>query len=1374
MAKYVSTTSDKFDALQIRIASPEEILKWSKGEVKKPETLNYRTFKPERDGLFCEKIFGPTKDWECGCGKYKKVKHRGIVCDKCGVEITEAKVRRERMGCIRLAAPVAHIWFFKNNPSCIGNLLDLPIRSLERVIYYESYIVIDPTTTKLEKLQLLTEDEYAEAIEEFGHGSFKVKMGAEAIKILLEEIDLDALSAELRNKFSTSTSAQARAKAIKRLQIVEAFRKSGNQPSWMILDVIPVLSPDLRPLVPLDGGRYATSDLNDLYRRVLNRNNRLKKIMEIRTPEIIVRNEKRMLQEAVDALFDNGRHGRPVMSTNQRPLKSLSDFIKGKQGRFRQNLLGKRVDYSGRSVIVVGPELKLYQCGLPKRMALTLFEPFVINRLKEKGISATIKNAKKMIQQGRPEVWDAIEEVIKDHPVLLNRAPTLHRLGIQSFQPILIEGNAIRVHPLVCRAYNADFDGDQMAVHVPLTPPAQLEAHLLMMGSSNIFSPSDGSPIVTPSQDIVLGIAWLSRCRPGAKGEWKEEWQTKDGKGVLEPGKVFPDKESVLMAYHFGHVDIHARIKIYTNGKIIDTTVGRVILWDGLLPEIQLEEVNRDHDQSSIGQVIANCYKKFGHRKTVELLDCLKNIGFKYATKAGLSIAVDDMTVPPEKEKILVRARKQVEHIEEQYQHGLLTQRERTNKIIEEWKRVTDEVSLAMLNSLEQKEQGFTGLYLMYTSKARGSKDQIRQLAGMRGVMAKPSGDVIETPITSNFREGLSVLEYFISAHGARKGLADTALKTADAGYLTRRLVDVSQDVTIEEYDCGTLNGVYVEPLMSGPDIIAPLEERIVGRYALDDIVIPGQHEPIVLANGEITEEKAKIVSESGLPGVRVRSVLTCQAKRGVCALCYGRNLATGRLVELGEAVGIIAAQAIGEPGTQLTMRTFHIGGAASLQLENPEVRMPENGTIVFNNIRTDVNRNGETVIVNRGGEIRILNDEGKEVIRFAPATGSVLFCKDGQKLRKGNLLYKWDPYNQTIVAERSGKVKLEGVVEGVTMQVEINPETRLEERIITEHKQDMHPQILIYGEHNEVLAFAPLPPETHLLVREGDKVEAGDILAKTPRKLGKTRDIVGGLPRVAELFEARVPKNPAIISHIDGIVEIGGTIKGMRKVKVIPKIGKEREYTIPPGKHLFVQQGDRVYAGQQLTDGPIILEDILEIKGEEAVRKYILDEIQRVYRAQGVRTNDKHVEIIIRQMLRKIRIKENTGDTPFVAHEIVDRSKFAEVNEKVLSSGNKPAEAEPVLQGISKAALSTESFIAAASFQHTTRVLTDAAIRGKRDYLRGLKENVIIGRLIPAGTGSRFYQKSEPKLFDISEKELEEHLDIKMEEKEDIASGEK
>lgn len=1373
MAKYVPTTSDRFDALQIRIASPEEIMKWSKGEVKKPETLNYRTFKPEKDGLFCEKIFGPTKDWECGCGKYKKVKHRGIVCDKCGVEITEAKVRRERMGCIRLAAPVAHIWFFKNNPSCMGNLLDLPVRSLERVIYYESYIVIDPGTTRLEKLQILSEDDYQDAVEEFGSNTFKAKMGAEAIKILLEELNLDVLSAELRDQFANSTSAQTRAKAIKRLQIVEAFRKSGNQPSWMVLDVIPVLPPDLRPLVPLDGGRYATSDLNDLYRRVLNRNNRLKKIMEIRTPEIIVRNEKRMLQEAVDALFDNGRHGRAVVGTNLRPLKSLSDFIKGKQGRFRQNLLGKRVDYSGRSVIVVGPELKLNQCGLPKRMALALFEPFVISRLQEKGIAITIKAARKMIQQGRPEVWDAIEEVIKDHPVLLNRAPTLHRLGIQAFQPILIEGNAIRIHPLVCRAYNADFDGDQMAVHVPLTPAAQLEAHLLMMGSSNIFSPSDGSPIVTPSQDIVLGIAWLSRTRPGAKGEWKEEWKTKDGKVLCNAGRIYPNKEAVLLAYHFGHVDIHARIKIQNQGKVVDTTVGRVILWDGLPPEIQLEDVNIEHNQSTIGKVIADCYKRFGHRKTVELLDCLKNIGFKYATKSGLSIAIEDITIPPDKEKILALARKQVENIEEQYQHGLLTQRERTNKIIEEWKRATDEVSAAMLSCLEQKEQGFTGLYLMYTSKARGSKDQIRQLAGMRGVMAKPSGDVIETPITSNFREGLSVLEYFISSHGARKGLADTALKTSDAGYLTRRLVDVAQDVTIEEYDCGTMNGVYVEPLSSGPDIITPLEERIVGRYAIEDIIIPGHPEPVVYANEEITEEKAKLIVESGLPGVHVRSVLTCQAKRGVCALCYGRNLATGRLVELGEAVGIIAAQAIGEPGTQLTMRTFHIGGAASLQLESPEVRIPESGKVIFNNIRAGKNRKGETVILNRGGEIRVLNDEGKEIIRFAPAMGAALFCENEQKLKKGALLYKWDPYNQVIVAERSGKVKLEGVVEGVTMQVEINPETRLEERIITEHKHDLHPQILIVGEHNEVLAFAPLPPETHLMIKDGDDVEAGDILAKTPRKLGKTKDIVGGLPRVSELFEARVPKNPAIISHIDGIVEIGGSIKGMRKVKVVPKIGKEREYTIPPGKHLFVQQGDRVYAGQQLTDGPIILEDILEIKGEEAVRKYILDEIQRVYRAQGVRTNDKHLEIIIRQMLRKVRIKENTGDSPFVAHEIVDRSKFEEVNEKIIRRGGKPAEAEPILQGISKSALSTESFIAAASFQHTTRVLTDAAIRGKRDYLRGLKENVIIGHLIPAGTGSRFYQKSEPVLASISEKELEEHLEIQTEEKKDYSAME-
>jgi len=1378
LSRFVETTSDKFDALQIRIASPEQILKWGRGEVKKPETLNYRTFRPERDGLFCERIFGPTRDWECGCGKYKKVKHRGIVCDKCGVEITESKVRRERMGYIKLAAPVAHIWFFKNNPSCIGNLLDLPVRSLVRVIYYESYIVIDPGETKLKKMQLLTEEEYQDAVAEFGSKSFKAEMGAGALKVLLSELDLEKLAEELKNIVKDPNApAQAKAKAIKRLQVVEPFRRSGNQPEWLILEVIPVLPPDLRPLVPLDGGRYATSDLNDLYRRVLNRNNRLKKIMEIRTPEIIVRNEKRMLQEAVDALFDNGRHGRPVMHTGTtRPLKSLSDYIKGKQGRFRQNLLGKRVDYSGRSVIVVGPELKLHQCGLPKRMALELFEPFVINRLKEKGLATTIKQAKKIIQQQRPEIWDAVEEVIKDHPVLLNRAPTLHRLGIQAFQPVLIEGNAIRIHPLVCHAYNADFDGDQMAVHVPLTPIAQLEAHLLMMASSNIFSPSHGGPIVTPTQDIVLGIAWLCRARPGAKGEWKSEWCDKDNRIKPEyAGKVYPDKESVLLALYFGHVDIHARIKFKTDKGIVDTTVGRVVFWDALPEGIEFDEsINCDHNKDTIGKIITNCYKKFGHKKTVELLDALKDVGFRYATKSGLSIAIEDMTIPAEKESILKRARKEVENVEEQYISGLLTQRERSNKIVEIWKLVSDEVAEKMFNALEKKEDGFTGLYLMYVSKARGSKDQIRQLAGMRGVMAKPSGEVIETPITSNFREGLTVLEYFISAHGARKGLADTALKTADAGYLTRRLVDVAQDVTVVEHDCKTIRGIYMEPLMSGPDIITPLEERIVGRYALEDITIPGDKEPIVRAGEEITEEKAERIAKAGLPGVLVRSVLTCESKRGVCALCYGRNLATGRLVELGEAVGIIAAQAIGEPGTQLTMRTFHIGGAASLQLENPEVRSPDDGRAEFLNIRTAVNRQGKTVIVNRGGEIRIIDDEGKEVIRFAPPPGAELFCTEGSKVHKGSLLYVWDPYNMSVVAERDGRVKFDGVIPGVTLREEINPETGKLERVVTEPKQQFYPRVEIWGrtdssDKEEILAFAPLPPETHLLVEDGDKVKAGDVLAKTPRKLGRTSDITGGLPRVAELFEARRPKDPAIISDIDGTVEIGGSVRGMRKVKVVAKKGKDYEYTIPPGKHLYVQHGDRVYAGQPLTDGPLVLEDLIRVKGLEAASRYILDEVQKVYRAQGVRTNDKHVEIIIRQMTKKVKITD-PGASPFLTDEIVDKAVFDEVNAKLIREQKEPASGKNILLGITKAGLSTDSFISAASFQHTTRVLTEAAIRGKVDYLNGLKENVIIGRLIPAGTGSKYYQRSEPVIIDaMQEEEIMKHLEIGLPDEEGV-----
>ncbi len=1359
MAKYIPTTGERFDALAIRMASPEEITKWSRGEVKKPETINYRTFKPEKDGLFCERIFGPVKDWECGCGKYKKVKHRGITCDRCGVEITESKVRRERMGSIKLAVPVTHIWFFKTTPSCIGNLLDLSIRSLERVIYFENYIVIDPGDTGLDKMQTLTEDQYQDARSEYAD-RFIAKMGAEGVKQLLEEIDIDALSAELHAQFASTTSAQGRAKAIKRLKVVEALRKSGNSASWMVLDVIPVIPPDLRPLVPLEGGRYATSDLNDLYRRVINRNNRLKRLIDLRAPEVILRNEKRMLQEAVDALFDNGRHGRTVLGAGNRPLKSLSDMLKGKQGRFRQNLLGKRVDYSGRSVIVVGPELKLHQCGLPKYMVLELFEPFIIHQLKERGISSTIKAAKRAIAQGRTEVWDILEDVIKDHPVLLNRAPTLHRLGIQAFQPVLIEGKAIRIHPLVCRAFNADFDGDQMAVHVPLMPAAQLEAHLLMMSSSNIFSPSDGSPIVTPSQDIVLGIAWMTRIRPGAKGEWKPEWTREDGQLTM-PGKIFHDTASVIMAYEMGEADIHAAIKISTPQGLVDTSVGRVLLCEGLPAEITIQDVNKEHDQGSIGDVIAKCYNTHGHKKTFELLDDLKRTGFKYATISGVSVAIVDMVIPEEKTGLIEKAQGVVERIDDMYQNGLITEGERYNKIIDEWTTTTEDVSAAMLKQMEANEQGFSGIHLMYRSKARGSKSQIRQLAAMRGLMAKPSGDIIESPITSNFREGLTVVEYFISSHGARKGLADTALKTADAGYLTRRLVDVAQDVSIEEIDCGTLNGVWMEPLMDGSDIIAPLDERIVGRYPLDDIRIPGRAEPLARAEEEITQKVAEDIIAAGLPGIMIRSVLTCQSKRGVCAYCYGRNLATGKVVELGEAVGIIAAQSIGEPGTQLTMRTFHIGGAASRQVESTEIKMMDNGSVEFNNVRTAKNRQGQEVVVNRGGEIKIIGNDKKEIHRFAMPTGCVLHCVDLQKMKKGQLIYVWDPYNISIMAEQSGSVKLDGMVEGVTMRVDINPDTGLEERVITEHKQDLHPQITIHGLDDEVLSFATIPAETHVVVTHGQQILAGDLLAKTPRQFSKTKDITGGLPRVAELFEARQPKDPAVISHIDGMVELGGASKGMRKLKVIPPVGKEREYTIPPGKHLNVQTGDRVYAGQRLTDGPIIPQDILAVQGEDALRRYLLDEVQQVYRLQGVRTNDKHIEVIIRQMLRKVRIKDDPGDTNFLAHQEVDKIRFADVNEQTQRRDGRPAEAEPVLQGITKAALSTESFIAAASFQQTTRVLTEAALSGKRDELTGLKENVIIGHLIPAGTGSPHYQDTHPMRKNKELSEFSDELEI-------------
>lgn len=1360
MSKYIPTTGERFNALQIRLASPEELLKWSRGEVKKPETINYRTFKPEKDGLFCERIFGPVKDWECGCGKYKKVKHRGITCDRCGVEITESKVRRERMGSIKLGVPVTHIWFFKTTPSCIGNLLDVSIRTLERIIYFENYIVIDPGDTTLDKMQTLTEDEYQEAKSEFGD-RFLAKMGAEAIKILLEEIDVERLSEELHEQFKVTTSIQGRTKAIKRLKVVEALRKSGNNPTWMVLDVVPVLPPDLRPLVPLEGGRYATSDLNDLYRRVINRNNRLKRLIELRAPEVILRNEKRMLQEAVDALFDNGRHGRTVLGAGNRPLKSLSDMLKGKQGRFRQNLLGKRVDYSGRSVIVVGPELLLHQCGLPKKMALELFEPFIIHELKERQLATTIKAAKRAIAQGREEVWDILEYVIKDHPVFLNRAPTLHRLGIQAFEPILIEGKAIRIHPLVCAAFNADFDGDQMAVHLPLMPAAQLEARLLMLASSNIFSPSNGRPIVSPSQDIVLGIAYMTKGRKGVKGEWDDAWQDDEG-NITNPGKVYPNEASVALAYDLSEVDIHASIKVHTGeGGIIDTTVGRVLLAEALPDGVSVVHVNQELNKGSIGDVIADAYQRLGHARTNELLDAMKRVGFKFATLSGLSIAVSDMLIPEEKSTLIEEAQDEVSRIDEMYQNGLITEGERYNKIIDQWTTTSEKVAAVMLQTIAKNEDGFSGIHLMYTSGARGSKNQIRQLAAMRGLMAKPSGDIIESPITSNFREGLTVVEYFISSHGARKGLADTALKTADAGYLTRRLVDVSQDVIVEEDDCGTLTGVVVEALMDGADVIAPIEERVIGRYALDDITVADMDEPIVESGEEIDEAKAKVIHEKGLAYVRIRSVLTCEAKRGVCAKCYGRNLATGKLVERGEAVGIIAAQSIGEPGTQLTMQTFHIGGAASRRVEATEIKMTEAGKVEYNNVRTALNRDKKTVVVNRGGELRIVDAEDAELQRFPVPAGCQLHAEDGQKLRKGQIIFEWDPYNVSIMAEASGTIQLEGMVEGITMRMDVNPDTGLEEVIVTEHKQDHHPQVIVLDKNKTVLSYATVPAQTHVLVKSGEEVLAGDLLAKTPRKFSKTKDITGGLPRVGELFEARQPKDPAVISHIDGIVELGGATKGMRKVKILPPIGKQREYTIPPGKHLNVQSGDRVSAGQQLTDGPVIPNDILEVQGEDALRKYLLDEVQQVYRLQGVRTNDKHIEVIIRQMLRKVRIKDDAGDTALLAQQEVDKIKFQEVNRQTIEKGGRPAEAEPILQGITKAALSTESFIAAASFQQTTRVLTEAALSGKRDNLRGLKENVIIGHLIPAGTGAAYYQDTQVVLKSDAFEDFTEDLEI-------------
>ncbi len=1332
-----------FNAVKIGLASPEKIRSWSYGEIKKPETINYRTFKPERDGLFCAKIFGPIKDYECNCGKYKRMKHRGVVCEKCGVEVIQSKVRRERMGHIELATPVAHIWFLKSLPSKIGNLLDMTLDQLEKVLYFDSYIVIDPGDTPLSKCELLSEERYRQCRAEYGD-AFRAGIGAQAIKELLASLDLEKLSAELREEMIKTGSVAKRKKLGKRLKIINALKDSDNQPEWMILDVIPVLPPDLRPLVPLDGGRFATSDLNDLYRRVINRNNRLKRLQELNAPDIIIRNEKRMLQEAVDVLFDNGRRGKTITGPNKRPLKSLSDMLKGKQGRFRQNLLGKRVDYSGRTVIVVGPDLRLHQCGLPKKMALELFKPFIYNKLEEKGLVTTIKQAKKMVEKETPEVWDTLDEVVKEYPVLLNRAPTLHRLGIQAFEPVLIEGKAIQLHPLVCTAFNADFDGDQMAVHIPLSIEAQIESRVLVMSTNNILSPAHGSPIIVASQDIVLGIYYLTRERPFAKGE----------------NKIFASPEEVRSAYDSGCVDLHAKIKVRIKGERVETTVGRVLLYEIVPDEIPYELVNKVMDKKALAGLIDYCYRKVGSKATVILADRLKDLGYKLATQSGLSISVSDMVIPSRKSEIIEKAIEEVKEIERQYNEGLITEGEKYNKVVDIWAKATEEVAAEMMKEIGvEKVEGpngevvempsFNPIFMMADSGSRGSRDQMRQLAGMRGLMAKPSGEIIETPITANFREGLTVLQYFISTHGARKGLADTALKTANSGYLTRRLVDVAQDSIITEEDCGTIDGIEVEALMEAGEIIEPLSERILGRTALEDITDPVTGEVLVKRDEEIDEKGVEKIVNAGIKKVAIRSVLTCQTARGVCAQCYGRDLACGRKVDIGEAIGIIAAQSIGEPGTQLTMRTFHIGGTASKGIEQTSISNNFPGQVKFINLNYIENVKGEYVVMNRNGEIAIISEEdGREKERYPVIYGATLKVRDGDHVEAGTVLATWDPFNTPILTEVEGKVKFGDIVEGVTMKESVDPVTGKASKIIMDYKGDMRPRISIKDERGRTISVGNrgaaryyMPVGAILMVNEGDYVHAGDVLAKIPRETTKTKDITGGLPRVAELFEVRKPKELAVISEIDGVVSFGKDTKGKRKVIVTPEVGEPKEYLIPKGKHISVHEGDFVRAGEPLMEGSANPNDILRIRGEKELAKYLVNEVQLVYRLQGVRINDKHIEVIVRQMLRRVKITD-PGDSEFLLGEHVEKHVFREVNEKLIAEGKKPAAAEALILGITKASLSTESFISAASFQETTKVLTEAATAGKVDYLRGLKENVIMGRLIPAGTGLKMYRE--------------------------------
>ncbi len=1340
--------ADRFDQIRISIASSERIRSWSYGEIKKPETINYRTFKPERDGLFCARIFGPIKDYECLCGKYKRMKYKGIICEKCGVEVTLSKVRRERMGHIELASPVAHIWFLKSLPSRIGLLLDMTLKDLERILYFENYVVIEPGLTPLKMRQLLSEEEYVDAQDEYGEDSFTASIGAEALRIMLSSLDLEEDQQRCREDLRETSSEAKRKKLVKRLKLIDAFVDAEARPEWMILEVIPVIPPELRPLVPLDGGRFATSDLNDLYRRVINRNNRLKRLIELKAPDIIVRNEKRMLQEAVDALFDNGRRGRVITGANKRPLKSLSDMLKGKQGRFRQNLLGKRVDYSGRSVIVVGPELKLHQCGLPKKMALELFKPFIYAKLELYGMASTIKAAKRMVEKERPEVWDILEEVIREHPVLLNRAPTLHRLGIQAFEPVLIEGKAIQLHPLVCTAFNADFDGDQMAVHVPLSLEAQLEARVLMMSTNNILSPANGKPIIVPSQDIVLGLYYITLERPGAPGE----------------GMVFTSVGEIDQALNAGIVTLHSKIKcryraVDDDGNpitvLVEATPGRMLLSEILPrhPKVKFGLINRLLTKKDIGNVIDAVYRNCGQKETVIFADRLMKLGFTQACKAGISFGKDDLVIPGAKRTLVGEAQERVKEYENQYLDGLITQGEKYNKVVDVWSDCTEKVASEMMkviSNTDDPSRAVNSVYMMAHSGARGSPAQIRQLAGMRGLMAKPSGEIIETPIISNFKEGLTVLEYFNSTHGARKGLADTALKTANSGYLTRRLVDVAQDAIINEIDCGTERGITVKAVMDGGDVVVPLADRILGRTAADDIFDPLTGEQVIKRGDLIDELLVNAIDTAGVDSVRIRSVLTCETRTGVCSMCYGRDLARGTPVNVGEAIGVIAAQSIGEPGTQLTMRTFHIGGAAQRGAEQSNIEASMDASIQVRNRNVVMNSENIPVVMGRNCEVVLVDEAGRERAKHKVPYGAKLLADEGTTVKRGQKLAEWDPFTIPIITERGGVAHYMDLVEGISMRETVDEATGISYRVVVDWRQqprgsDLRPRITLRDENGEVVTLPNglearyfMSVDAILSVENGAQVTAGDTLARIPREGSKTRDITGGLPRVAELFEARRPKDFAIISEIDGRVEFGKDYKTKRRIVVVPEEDGEesREYLIPKGKHISVQEGDYVQRGDLLMDGNPVPHDILAILGIEALANYLINEIQDVYRLQGVKINDKHIEVIVRQMLQKVEIID-PGDTVFLIGETVDRDEFEEANAKAEDEGVRPARMRPVLQGITKASLQTRSFISAASFQETTRVLTDAAVNGKVDDLAGLKENVIVGRLIPAGTGS-------------------------------------